>query len=349
MQPTPFKLGTFSIAGCRPFAGLVLDNRVIALSALRTFGGASSLRLGETILEVLAQWESNFAALQDIVFEMINGRSPELQRHSCALDQVHVHAPIPEPRTLYCSGANYKKHVVDLIIAHQDQAATLGMTLETKRAWGMKLMDERAAHGTPFIFIKPQSTVTGPFDPIIVPYDARKPDWELELAVVIGKHARRVARDRALDYVAGYTVVNDITLREKVFRRTTDSPELGMDFALSKGAPSFLPMGPYLVPAAFAGDPQKLRLTLKLNGMVMQDEGTSDMIFTVARLIEYLSASVELQPGDVLCTGSPAGNGMHFGRFIQGGDVLEGNISGPMIDLGTQRNPCLQEGSGRGN
>ena len=142
MQPTPFKLGTFSIAGCRPFAGLVLDNRVIALSALRTFGGASSLRLGETILEVLAQWESNFAALQDIVFEMINGRSPELQRHSCALDQVHVHAPIPEPRTLYCSGANYKKHVVDLIIAHQDQAATLGMALETKRAWGMKLMDE---------------------------------------------------------------------------------------------------------------------------------------------------------------------------------------------------------------
>ena len=203
MQPAPFKLGTFSIAGCRPFAGLVLDNRVISLSALRTLGRASSRLTGETILEVLAEWESNFAALQDIVHEMLDsGRSPELQQHSCTLDQVHVHAPLPEPRTLYCSGANYKKHVVDLIIAHQDQAATQGMSLEQKRAWGMKLMDERAADGTPFIFIKPQSTVTGPFDPIIVPYDARKPDWELELAVVIGKRARRVARDCALDHVA---------------------------------------------------------------------------------------------------------------------------------------------------
>jgi 2,4-diketo-3-deoxy-L-fuconate hydrolase len=217
------------------------------------------------------------------------------------------------------------------------------MTVEQKRAWGMKLMDERAANGTPFIFIKPQSSVTGPFDPIIVPHDAKKPDWELELAVVIGRRARRVSTNQALDYIAGYTVVNDVTLREKVFRRKTDSPELGMDFAMSKGAPSFLPMGPYLVPAVFAGDPQKLRVTLKLNGKVMQDEETSDMIFSVARLIEYLSANVELRPGDVICTGSPAGNGMHYGRFIQDGDVLEGSITGPVSDLGTQRNPCVLE------
>jgi 2,4-diketo-3-deoxy-L-fuconate hydrolase len=185
--------------------------------------------------------------------------------------------------------------------------------------------------------------VTGPFDPIIVPFDAKKPDWELELGVVIGRHARRVSREHALAYVAGYTVVNDITLREKVFRRKTDSPELGMDFTVSKGAPSFLPMGPYLVPAAFIADPQKLRITLELNGKVMQDEETADMIFTVARLIEYLSADVELQPGDVICTGSPAGNGMHYNRFIQEGDVLEGSITGASIDLGTQRNPCTVE------
>jgi 2,4-didehydro-3-deoxy-L-rhamnonate hydrolase len=207
----------------------------------------------------------------------------------------------------------------------------------------MKLMDERAANGTPFIFIKPQSAVTGPFDPIIVPKDAKKPDWELELGVVIGRRARRVSRDRALDYVAGYIVVNDITLREKVFRRKSDSPELGMDFTLSKGAPTFLPMGPLLAPAAFVGDPQQLRVTLKLNGKVMQDESTSDMIFTVAHLIEYLSGGVELQPGDVICTGSPAGNGMHYGRFIQEGDVLEGSITGAHLGLGTQRNPCRLE------
>jgi len=185
--------------------------------------------------------------------------------------------------------------------------------------------------------------VTGPFDSVVVPYDARKPDWELELGVVIGRRARRVSRDNALDYVAGYTVVNDITLREKVFRRKSDSPELGMDFTVSKGAPTFLPMGPYLVPAAFVGDPQKLRVMLKLNGDVMQNEETADMIFTVARLIEYVSSGVELQPGDVICTGSPAGNGMHYNRFIQEGDVLEGCITGPAIELGTQRNPCTVE------
>jgi 2,4-diketo-3-deoxy-L-fuconate hydrolase len=342
-----FKLGTFSVAGCRPFPGLLMGQRVISLSALRTAFRTSSLQVSRcvSILGLLEEWESNFAALQEIAASIICGKAEELQQQFCPVDQVRVHAPIPEPRTLYCSGANYKKHVVDLIIAHQEQPATQDMTPEQKRAWGMKLMDERAAGGTPFVFIKPQSSVTGPFDPVIVPFDAQKPDWELELAVVIGRRARRVSGDRALEYVAGYAVVNDITLREKVFRRKTDSPELGMDFAMSKGAPSFLPMGPYLVPAAFAGDPQKLRVTLKLNGKVMQDEETSDMIFTVARLIEYLSASVELQPGDVICTGSPAGNGMHYGRFIQHGDVLEGSITGPGTDLGTQRNPCVVETS----
>jgi 2-keto-4-pentenoate hydratase/2-oxohepta-3-ene-1,7-dioic acid hydratase in catechol pathway len=231
-------------------------------------------------------------------------------------------------------------------VAHQEQPETQGMSVEQKRAWGMKLMDERAASGTPFIFVKPQSAVVGPFDPIVVPPDARKPDWELELAVVIGRRARRVSRTDALDYVAGYTVVNDVTVREKVFRRKSDSPELGMDFTMSKGAPSFLPMGPFLAPAAFAGDPQQLRLKLTLNGQVMQDESTSDMIFTVPHLIEYLSAHVELQPGDVICTGSPAGNGMHYGRFIEDGDLLEGSIESASFKFGTQRNPCRREANG---
>jgi 2-keto-4-pentenoate hydratase/2-oxohepta-3-ene-1,7-dioic acid hydratase in catechol pathway len=283
--------------------------------------------------------------LRDAVATIASDDNPAspLRSQFRPLGELTIHAPLPQPRTVYCSGANYKKHVVDLIVAHQEQSETQGMSREQKYSWGMKLMEERAANGTPFIFIKPQSAVTGPFDPIIVPKDAKKPDWELELGVIIGRRARRVPRERALDYVAGYTVVNDVTLREKVFRRKTDSPELGMDFTVSKGAPSFLPMGPVLAPAAFVGDPQQLRVTLKLNGQVMQDESTSDMIFTVAHLIEYLSAGVELQPGDVICTGSPAGNGMHYGRFIQEGDVLEGSISGPRMGLGTQRNPCRVE------
>ena len=335
MSDSPsFHLGTFSVAGCRPFPGLVIDERVIAIEAI--FPCA-------TLLDVLDDWQSHFAILRDIASALVASPASQPARQLRPLGDLTVHAPIPQPRTVYCSGANYKKHVVDLIVAHQGQAETEGMSLEQKRAWGMKVMDERAANGTPFIFIKPQSAVTGPFDPIIVPRDAKKPDWELELGVVIGRRARRVSRERALDYVAGYTVVNDITLRERVFRRKGDSPELGMDFTLSKGAPSFLPMGPLLAPAAFVGDPQQLQVTLKLNGKVMQDESTSDMIFTVARLIEYLSGGVELQPGDVICTGSPAGNGMHYGRFIQEGDVIEGSITGPRLGLGTQRNPCRLE------
>lgn len=337
-QAAPFSLGTFSAAAGAAFAGVVIQDRVIALHALAARVGALRTVSDLDVLSLLRDWARVFPLLQNAVTELVR-RGAEFDDVLVPLGQLHVHAPVPAPGTIYCSGANYKKHVIDLVIAHGDQAETAGMSVEEKRAWGMKLMDERAKSGTPFIFIKPQSTVTGPFDPVIVPFDASKPDWELELGVVIGKRARRVSRANALDYVAGYTIVNDITLREKVFRKKSDSPELGMDFAMCKGAPTFLPMGPFLVPAAFVGDPQKLRITLKLNGDVMQDEETSDMIFSVAHLLEYLSASVELQPGDVICTGSPAGNGMHYNRFIQEGDVLEGSISG----LGTQRNPCRKE------
>lgn len=330
-----FQLGTFSAAGCCPFPGLVVNEAVLALRAIseRLPGRA------DTLDALLEDWDRNFQALAQAVQGIAQGQAPELARMFVPVSQLSVHAPVSAPGTVYCSGANYKRHVVDLIVAHQDQSELRGMTAEQKRAWGMDLMDRRAQTGTPFIFVKPRSSLCGPFDSVIVPYDATKPDWELELAVIMGRRARRVPRDRALDYVAGYTIVNDITLREKVFRRKDDSPELGMDFAMCKGAPTFLPLGPYLVPAAFVGDPQRLRLTLKLNGQVMQDEETSDMIFDVARLIEYISANVELQPGDVICTGSPAGNGMHHGRFIQHADVLEGTITG----LGTQRTPCVLE------
>ena len=336
-----FRLGTFSVAGCRPFAGLVLGECVIALRALQGAlpGVATDFPPCDTMEALLRDWSRNFELLQQVVQTLSSGAAPELLRLFVPVSQLTVHAPVPSGGTVFCTGANYKRHVIDLIIAHQDQSELQGMTAEQKRAWGMELMERRAQTGTPFIFVKPRSSVCGPCDPVVVPYDATKPDWELELAVVIGRRARRVMRDRALEYVAGYTIVNDITLREKVFRRRDDSPELGMDFVVSKGAPSFLPTGPYLVPAAFVRDPQQLHVTLKLNGKVMQDENTSDMIFGVARLIEYISATVELQPGDLICTGSPAGNGMHYGRFIQHGDLLEGTISG----LGTQRTPCVLE------
>jgi 2-keto-4-pentenoate hydratase/2-oxohepta-3-ene-1,7-dioic acid hydratase in catechol pathway len=341
VSDAPFALGTFSAASGTqaPFPGVVLGDRVIALTALARELQEQGLASADwaSLQSLLDEWARAFPALQHIVRKLRDDGLAGHEGDLVPLEQLRVHAPLRRPGTIYCSGANYKKHVAELILAHQSDERTRGMSLEEKRAWAMSLMDRRAESGTPFIFVKPQSSVTGPFDTVAVPDVSEKPDWELELAVVIGRRARRVSRAVALDYVAGYTIANDITLREKVYRRKTDSPELGMDFVISKGAPGFLPLGPYLVPAAFVPDPQKLRLTLKLNDQIMQDEETADMIFSVERVIEYVSAGVELQPGDVICTGSPAGNGAHYGRFIQDGDVLEASITG----LGVQRNPCV--------
>jgi len=337
---TPFSLGTFAIAGSRPFAGLVIEERVIALDGTAELLRHWNLSLAgaSSVLTLLEDWPRNFHILQRIAEELAAGRAPELARNSFPVETLTVHAPVHLPRQIFCSGANYKKHVVQLIVA-QSMEETKHMSREERLAYGTQKMEERAASGTPFFFVKAQSTVIGPFDPIELPADASQPDWELELGVIIGRRARRVARAEALDYVAGYVVVNDITLRERVMRRPGDMREMGMDWVASKCAPTFLPMGPYLVPAAFVGDPQRLQVTLKLNGQVMQDESTADMIFDVARLIEALSQHCVLLPGDLICTGSPAGNGVHYGRFLQAGDVLEGSITG----LGTQRNPCVAE------
>lgn len=330
-----FKLGTFSIAGCAPFPGMVVGERVLSLQYLSL---SSRLSGWDSIRSLLANWDAVWPLLEEVAEALEHARAPDLIARSAPLDSLLVHAPIPEPRHVYCSGANYKKHVVQLIAA-QVTDETKGMTAAERQEFGQRKMDERARTGTPFFFLKSTSAVTGPFDPITLPYDAEQPDWELELAVVIGRTARRVARERALDYVAGYTIANDITRRERVNRKPGDMREMGMDWIASKSAPSFLPLGPYLVPAAYVGDPQALRIMLKLNGGIMQDESTSDMIFGVARLIEHLSAVVELQPGDVICSGSPAGNGAHYGRFLRPGDVVEGTIT----SLGTQRNVCTEE------
>jgi len=260
-----FQLGTFSHPGTfsaasGAFPAVVLGERVIALSILAPRLQAQGLEpeAYRSLQDVLDAWPRSFSAIHKTVGDL--ARSPASSvGEALTLSQLRVHAPIPRPGSVYCSGANYKKHVVELILAQPADERTRGMSLEERRSWAMSLMDRRADSGTPFIFVKPQSSVTGPFDTIAVPDVSEKPDWELELAVIIGRRARRVPRAGALDYVAGYTNANDITLRSRVFRRKTDSPELGMDFAISKGAPGFLPLGPFMTPAAFVPDPQKLR------------------------------------------------------------------------------------------
>jgi len=253
------------------------------------------------------------------------------------LGDLRVHAPV-EPRQVFQSGANYRQHVIDLEVAHR--APDDPRTVEEAREEIAALMDRRAAEDLPYVFIGLPSAITGPYDDVHLPDWAEKPDWELELAAVIGKPAYRVSTDEALEYVAGYTIANDLTDRATVFRR--DMPAIGTDWLRSKNAPGFTPLGPWIVPAESIADPGDLRVTLRLNGDTMQDESTKDMLFGIARLVSYISRTSQLLPGDLVLTGSPAGNGIHWGRLLRDGDVMEGSITG----LGVQRTRCVAEETG---
>lgn len=180
----------------------------------------------------------------------------------------------------------------------------------------------------PIIFSKATSALCGPFDDVILPRDSVKGDWEVELGVVIGKEALYVSEADALDHVAGYCTINDVSEREFQI-------EKGGQWIKGKSAPTFGPTGPYLVTADEVGDPQKLRVSLDLNGETVQDSNTDDMIFTVAEIISYMSRFMKLVPGDIIATGTPSGVGMGMKpqRFLKPGDVMEIEVEG----LGRQR------------
>jgi 2-keto-4-pentenoate hydratase/2-oxohepta-3-ene-1,7-dioic acid hydratase in catechol pathway len=253
------------------------------------------------------------------------------------LSTFRVHAPV-DPRQVFQSGANYRQHVIDLHVAHR--APGDNRPEAERRAEAAEIMDRRAADDLPYVFIGLPSAITGPYDDVVLPAWAEKPDWELELAAVIGRPAHRVSVEEALEHVAGYTIANDLTDRATVFRR--DMPQIGTDWLRSKNAPGFTPLGPWIVPTGSIAHPGDLRLTLKLNGETMQDESTRDMIFNVARMVSYASQTARLLPGDLVLTGSPAGNGMHWGRLLRDGDVMDASITG----LGAQRTRCVAEAAG---
>ncbi|MEV0737994.1 fumarylacetoacetate hydrolase family protein [Streptomyces sp. NPDC050549] len=311
-QPThagPFALGTFA-SGAAVFPGLVTGSRVRDLSDL-----VPSVR---ALVEDWDDWLPRLGGL---------ARSSEGVWHDLAA--LRVLTPV-EPGQILQSGANYRKHVVDLVAAEKESVH--GATPEEARADAELMMDERSRNGVPYVFLGSPRAISGPYDDIVLPALGEQHDWELELALVIGKPGKNIPAEEAMEYVAGYTISNDLTTRDRLYR--PDLKAIGTDWFTAKNADTFLPTGPFLVPAAFVGDPGDLRITLRHNGVVRQDESTKDMIFDIPKLIAYVSTTATLRPGDLLLTGSPAGNGAHWGVFLKPGDVVESEITG----LGHQRN-----------
>jgi 2,4-didehydro-3-deoxy-L-rhamnonate hydrolase len=321
-MPAIYALGTFSAGNDNPWPGVICNDAVAPLIEL----------LDDAPIDLLALFQ-DWPRWSALIAKAMESADVSSWRPVASLT---VHLPY-RPENLLAAGANYRRHVIELIV-DKGAGGVKHLNKEERLAHGIELMDRRAREGKPFAFVALRSAIAGPFDELIVPHDQVEPDWEIEMAVVIGKACRRVSRDNAMDHVAGYTIANDITARELVDR--PDIPQMGMDWLSSKSAPGFKIIGPYITPARFIADPQKLHLRLKLNGVTMQDEGTDDMIFGVARLIEFMSAHAQLEPGDIIMTGSPSGNGTHYNRFLQDGDVMEAECDGL---LGAQRTVCRLE------
>ena len=201
--------------------------------------------------------------------------------------------------------------------------ATASNYHEHAREMGTKLAPR--AESSPYIFIKAETSVTDPGAKVIKPREVERLDWEVELGVVIGRGGRHISAEDALAHIAGYVVFNDVTSRD--LTRRSDYP-FSHDWFRGKSFDTFGPMGPWFVPRDCLGDPQAIRMTLDVNGERMQDGSTSEMIFSVAEQIAYLSHIVTLKPGDLIATGTPTGVGMGRGIYLKDGDVMRASIDG---------------------
>ena len=204
---------------------------------------------------------------------------------------------------------------------------------------GLNYADHAAESGLdvppePVIFMKASSAICGPNDPIVIPRGSTKTDWEVELAVIIGKPAKYVSEAEAMDYVAGYAITNDVS--ERAFQT-----ERAGQWTKGKSCDNFGQIGPWLVTQDEVPDPQSLAVWLKVNGETMQDGSSSTMVYGVAHLVHYLSQFMTLHPGDVISTGTPpgVGFGMTPPRYLKAGDVVELGIAG----LGPQRQDVIAD------
>ena len=220
-------------------------------------------------------------------------------------DDVRLGPPLMRPSKIVCVGLNYAQHAAES---------------------GMDVPEE------PVLFFKATSAIVGPNDPIIIPKGSEKTDWEVELAIVIGKKASYVSEKDALNHVAGYVLHNDVS--ERAFQL-----ERSGQWVKGKSCDTFAPIGPFIATPDEIGDPNNLNLWLTLNGEEMQNSSTSDFIFNIQHVVSYISQYMTLLPGDIISTGTPFGVGLGLKppRYLKDQDVVELGIEG----LGTSRQTCI--------
>ena len=343
---TAYKLGTFDRAGTR-FVGVVLrDTLVIDLAAAHAAVPSAGTRLDlpSDMKAVIAGYD---AALRDRIQQIVShveaagGTRPP---YAADLKALKTLPPIMYPTTMLNVAVNYRAHGLEMAGA----GPAVSGSPTTARAPGLALPGTASAPGiwerkpgdtrwNPYLFVKLPSAVIAAGEPIELPPGRTQIDWECELGVVIAKRARRVAIDRAAEYIFGYTIENDVS-----DRGGRGDSRHGNDWLIAKSHDTFAPLGPFIVPREFVADPQQLAVTFTLNGQLMQDANTSMMIHDVYEQVSYASHITTLRPGDVIATGTPAGVGSARTPpvFLKPGDLASCTYAG----IGTLTNPVVQGG-----
>ena len=305
-------------------AGFFDEQRIVPLSVAaeqyqKQTGTAANVPHTDNLLELLPN--GTHASSVRSIAQWLQSQAAKIpDSATIPASRAELLVPIPRPNKLFLLAGNYADHIRE----------------------GGHVAAERA-ETFPYVFMKPPTTtLTHPGKPISIPsISPGAIDWELELGVIIGKQVKGIAEKDALSAVAGYTVINDISNRK--FRpnpnRKKREKDVFFDWLHGKWHDSFCPVGPCITSAADIPDPQDLPMTLKLNGEIRQNANTSLMIFPVAAVIEFISAMVTLEPGDIISTGTPAGVGNTTGTYVKPGDLLEAHID----HIGTLTSPVIAE------
>lgn len=281
-----------------PRAGLLVEGQVYDLARM-----AGDERLA-TVLAVLADWRRNESLLRHLATQLANSVG-------MPFESVTLLAPILYPPTVYCAGSNYADHV-------ENMERKLGLP---------RSPDPRDAGGMPYHFIKASRCCVGTGTAVRAP--SARLDWEGELVVVIGREARNIPVDQAMEYVAGYMVGNDLSARDIAFKANFPPPSIfNHSFLEHKSFEHAAPVGPWITPASMIEDISSLTIRTMVNGALKQEGACSGMTFSMAEQLSYLSSISTLVPGDIVMTGTPAGVGMETDEFLAPGDVVTIGIEG---------------------